>query len=95
MTDLNNDSTRVKEDKTTLYPKQNAQVLRTHLILNFIKNNQGTTAYEISKKLKISYTETCRRIRDLDYVNAIIIKPEILDGRARKLLFIPKEDKNE
>jgi len=81
-----------ESDKSTLYPRKEAKVLRTHEIIKFIKEHQGTTAYDISKSLKFSYTETCRVLRDLLYVSAIIVKPEIFDGRARKLLYIPLEE---
>ncbi len=84
-----------EEGINTLSTNSKKSVLRTHLLLDYIKLHQGTTPYRISKDLEINYTDTCRAIRDLEYTKAIQIKINVLDGRANKQIFIPlKEDKN-
>lgn len=74
----------------TPYPRNDKRVLRTHHILNFIKENQGTTAYEISKKLNYSYSDVARIVRDLEYCGAVSIKTEYLNSVVRKKLFVPE-----
>jgi len=85
----------IKPPLNSLSTNTSRRVHRTHLIIDFIKKNQGCTPYRISKELEINYTDVCRVIRDLEYCGAIQIKINVVDGRAHKQIFIPAEGKND
>ena len=88
--ELSLDSTFLEKGLTTPFPKENAKTIRTHHILNFIKEHPGTTAYEISKILEFSYSDVARIIRDLEYTQIVQVEMEYLDSVVKKRLYIPK-----
>lgn len=85
-----------EEPIINISPTDNRAILRTNLILNYIKENPLCTPYKISKKLEIAYTVVSRTVKELIFVNAIAYRVEIGENnRTHKLLFVPEEVEND
>jgi len=65
-------------------------IIRNHLILTYISENQFSTPYKISKALNINYATTSKVIKDLEYVNLISVRVRIGENnRTHKECYIP------
>ena len=96
----NNDSTELIEEP---FLKQNPinyistidhrAIIRTHHILNYIKEHPNSTPYQISKDLDINYTNVSKTIKDLEYCRLVYVRVEIGDNnRTHKCVYIPEEE---
>jgi len=92
LSETNKDIQTINDPITSLSHRRMKRAERIHIILKYIKENQGTNAHIISKKLKFSYADVCGIIRDLEYVNAVVVKQEVLDSVVRRRLYVPEEE---
>lgn len=82
----------LKEPINHISTIEHRAVLRTNIILDYIKKNPNITPYRLSKDLEIDYSTISRTINDLIYCKAISFRVEIGENnRTHKLLFVPEE----
>lgn len=72
----------------------NRAIMRTNIIIEYIKQHPYCTPYQISKKLKINYATTSQTIKELIFCNTIACKIEIgFNNRTQKRVYIPSKEK--
>ena len=64
---MNNSTSFKDRDISTLYSNTPERVSKNNQIVNFIRQNSGTTPYRISKEMKLSYSQVAGIVRDLEY----------------------------
>lgn len=88
MEELNNNPIFLDNSINKILTTSPEKLSRTTSIYDYIKEHAGCTCYEISKVLKINYTDVSRSVDELHFSSMIIIKVSVDENnRAKKLLY--------